>query len=196
MKSAKKIFILNVHPRANSLGDALARAYKQGAIEAGFEVRFTNLRDLNFDPILRATYRDNVLEPDLVKEQENIKWCDHWVIVTPVWWLQMPALLKGYIDRLITPGFAFKYKRGSLLPVPMMLLTGRSARVIYTQGGPKYLTCTIGFDSFWKSLKYGTLIFCGFFPVWRTDFCRALSVSDKKRKNWLKKAYQLGRKGR
>lgn len=192
----KKILILNAHPRADSFCNALAHEYKRGAEAGGLEIQFVTLRDLTFDPILRHIYRENVLEPDLVKQQELIQWCDHLVIITPVWWLSTPALLKGYLDRTLTPGFAYKYNRDSLLPIPKRLLKGRSARVIYTQGGPRYLNETIGFDAFWKGLKYGTLVFCGFWPTRRTVFPQVPSASENKRQRWLTKAYQLGKKGK
>lgn len=192
----KRIYILDGHPRANSISHQLAEAYAKGARETGHEVRLVHLRDLAFEPILKTRYRDNVLEPDLVKQQENITWCNHWVIVTPVWWMNSPALLKGFLDRIITPGFAFKYHRGSLLPIPQMLLKGRSARIIYTQGGPYYLTNTIGFDAFFKALKYATLILCGFFPVRRTAFTRADKTDEQKVAKWAEKVYRLGKRGR
>lgn len=192
----KRIYILDGHPRANSISHQLAEAYASGAREAGHEVRLVHLRDLQFDPILKTRYRDNVLEPDLVKQQDNISWCRHWVIVTPVWWMNSPALLKGFLDRVITPGFAFKYRRGALFPIPQMLLKGRSARLIYTQGGPYYLTNTVGFDAFFKALKYATLVLCGIWPVRRTAFTKADQAAAEKIANWTAKVYRLGQKGK
>ena len=192
----KKILLLNAHPRENSLCNALAHAYAKGAKKAGHDVKFAVLRDLEFDPILRNSYRDNVLEPDLQKQQENISWCDHMVIVTPMWWFSTPALLKGFLDRVITPRFAFRYKKGSLLPFPERLLKGRSARVIYTQGGPWWIPWIFGLNPFWQALRFGTLIFCGFGPVRRTTFSKVVGSSDEKRAKWLKKVYQVGKKGR
>lgn len=192
----KKILVINAHPRDGSLSDALAQEYIRGTEEVTCKVEYVKLRDLSFDPILRTSYRNNELESDLKMMQEKMLWCDHLVIVTPVWWLSMPALLKGFIDRVITPGFAFKYKKGSLLPFPQRLLKGRSARVIYTQGGPRWVSWTIAFDSFWKSLKYGTLVFCGFGPVRRTYFSKITSPSEQRCKACLRKVFRLGAKGK
>ena len=192
----KKIYILDGHPRANSLSNSLSESYAKGAREAGHEVRLTHLRALTFDPIMRWRYRDNVLEPDLIAQQENLRWCEHLVVVTPVNWMASPSLLKGFFDRVITPGFAFKYHKGSLLPIPERLLKGRSARVIYTQGGPFYLTSTAGFDAFFKGLKYGTIAFCGFWPVRRTVFTRADQATPEKIAQWVEKVKKLGKKGK
>lgn len=195
MKS-RRILIIDGHPRADSLSHRLAEAYAKGARESGHEVLLVHLRELAFDPIMRWRYRDNILEPDLVKQQENMRWCEHLVVVTPVNWMSTPSLLKGFFDRIITPGFAFKYHKGSLLPIPERLLKGRSARVIYTQGGPLYLTSTVGFDAFFKGLKYGTIAFCGFWPVRRTVFARADQADEMKKQRWLDKAYRLGLRGK
>ncbi len=192
----KKILLINAHPRKDSFIHALTDAYEAGAKAAGHEIRRINLSDLTFDPIFRTRYRDNVLEPDLLKQQELIQWCTHLVITTPVWWMSTPALLKGYFDRVLTPGFGYKYREKSLIPFPKRLLKGRSARVIYTQGGPTYLTNILGFDAFWKALKYGVLLFCGFGPVRRT-VCASISTStEEKRKLWLQEAERLGRTGK
>ena len=192
----KKIYIINAHPRADSLCDGLAKEYLRGAEEAGYETRFVSLRDLEFDPIMYHRYRENELEPDLVIQQKNISWCDHMVIVSPMWWFSTPAILKGFFDRVITPRFAFQYKKGSLLPFPQRLLKGRSARVIYTQGGPSWIPWVFGFNPFWQALRFGTLIFCGFGPVRRKSFSKVSGSSDKKRTAWLKKAHKMGKKGK
>ena len=93
------------------------------------------LRDLQFDLVLRGGYHSaKPLEPDIIRQQELIQWCEHLVVVSPNWWWSAPALLKGYIDRVFLPGFAMRYHRR--FPYVHPLLTGRSARVLYTQNSP------------------------------------------------------------
>jgi putative NADPH-quinone reductase len=190
------IHIIDGNPKPTAFSHDLTKAYAEGAKEAGHTVTVTYLKDLTFDPILRTGYRDNILEPDLQKEQEYIKNCTHLVIVTPVWWLSTTALLKGYFDRILTPGFGYKYKEKSILPLPIRLLKGRSARVIYTQGGPFILISTLGFDSFWKAMKYGTLMFCGFGPVRRTVFSSIVKSTPEERNTYLSKVRKLGQNAR
>jgi len=195
----KKILILNAHPRQDSLCNALACEYRRGAEEAGHEVHFVTLRNLKFDPILRQKHGEEMqgMEESLQTQQKLIKWCEHLVIVTPLWFMGMPALLKGYFDRILTPKFAFDYRDNAHIPVPLRLLKHRSARVIYTQGAPRYITALLAFDAFWKALKYGVLMFCGFGPIRRTIFA---GVANIKRRPvfeaWLKKVYQLGKAGK
>ncbi|OHB07197.1 MAG: hypothetical protein A2944_01265 [Candidatus Zambryskibacteria bacterium RIFCSPLOWO2_01_FULL_52_12] len=126
----KKIFILLGHPDADSFNCTLADEYQRGAEEMGHEVRRMNLGEMQFDPILRHGYRSiQELEPDLKAFQENVAWCEHFVIFYPTWWSTMPALLKGIFDRAWLPGFAYKFTSSFTWK---KLHKGKTARVVIT----------------------------------------------------------------
>jgi NAD(P)H dehydrogenase (quinone) len=189
-----KILILNAHPYPQSFCESLANAYREGAESTGNEIKFTNLRDLDFSLILKGGYsEETILEPDLQKQQEFILWCEHLVIITPVWWMSSPALLKGYIDRIFLPGFAHKQKENS--PFFDKLLKGRSASVIYTQGSPKFVSLFFLGDCFWKAIKLGVLDFCGFKPIKRFYFGNVNNSSSAQREKWINTVKNLGIKG-
>lgn len=189
-----KILVLNGHPDAGSFTDALADAYVKGALAGGHQGESTNIRDLKFDLILRGGYKgEQLFEPDLVRQQELIRWCQHLVLVTPCWWWSMPALLKGYVDRVFLPGFAMRYH--DEFPYVEPLLTGRSARLIYTQNAPQLLAWAARGDLFWKVMKKAVLEHCGFDPVRRTVCGPVVKSSESEREEWLEKVFRQGRAG-
>lgn len=193
--SEKVIYVLDAHPYQASFGPSLVNSYETGAREAGYQVISVALRDLDFDPILHYGYKQiQELEPDLQEQQQYLKDMDHLVIITPVWWESVPAQLKGFLDRVFLPGFAFRMKK-SRIPSWDKLLTEKSARIIYTQTTPLWYDICIRKDAFFQSLKTGTLNFVGIHPVRRT----ALNVqgADEKRKEGMRnKVYRLGKQGR
>lgn len=132
---SRSILILLGHPDRDSLCGALAQRYATAAENAGHQVRLIALGELEFDPVLRHGYRQiQPLEPDLQDDADAIEACDHLVLVYPTWWGAMPALLKGFFDRVLLPGYAFRYRRDSVWWD--RLLAGRSARVITTLDTP------------------------------------------------------------
>src|SRR3989344_9376596 len=105
-----KIFILLGHTDRETLSGAFADTYERAARAAHHEVRQMNIGEMTFDPILHKGYKViQQLEPDLKAFQENMKWCEHFVLVYPIWWSAMPAKLKGLFDRAGVPPFAFRF---------------------------------------------------------------------------------------
>jgi NAD(P)H dehydrogenase (quinone) len=104
----QNVLIINGHPNADSFCHALAEAYQKGSASKGNHAALLHLGDLNFSLNLSHGYAHRTeLEPDLVMAQEKILWANHIVIIHPVWWGSVPALLKGFFDRVLLPGFAF-----------------------------------------------------------------------------------------
>jgi NAD(P)H dehydrogenase (quinone) len=186
-----RILLLNCHPDEGSLCDSLAAAYVAGAKEAGHDIRCVVLRELQFDLVLRGGYHSTrPLEADIVRQQELIQWCEHLVIVSPNWWWSAPALLKGYIDRVFLPGFAMRYHRR--FPYVQPLLTGRSARVLYTQNSPWLAGRIFRGDLFWRWISGAVLKHCGFRPVRRLALYGAKDSSEETRRRFLAAARHLG----
>jgi NAD(P)H dehydrogenase (quinone) len=187
----KKILIINGHPNQDSLNFGLANAYKKGALASGAEVKEIIIREMNFTPNLSKGYEKRTeLEPDLLEAWDKIKWADHLVWVHPVWWGGLPAITKGFIDRVFLPGFAFQYRENS--PMWDKLLKGKTAHILTTMDYPVwYYTFITGKPSI-NQLKKATLEFCGVKPVKVSYFGPVKSSSDAVRKSWIKKAEQLG----
>ncbi len=189
----KKILIINGHPDKESFCFYLAESYKKGADTAGADCKLVNLIDLDFNPILTFGYRKiSELESDLVKMQKEISSADHLVLVYPNWWSTFPALLKGFIDRVFVPGFAFKYRENS--PFWDKLLKGKTARLIVTMDTPWWYYWLINRNAGHNAMKICVLEFCGIKPVKITAFAPVKSSDEKKRKQWLDEVEALGKK--
>lgn len=191
----RKVFILLGNPDVDTLSGKVASAYEEGALEGGHEVRRMNVGEMKFDPILHKGYKViQELEPDLKTFQENVKWCDHFVIVYPNWWSTMPALLKGLIDRAWLPGFAFNfYKDGRLGWVKR--LKGRSARIIILANTHPWVTW-IFFGEFTNELARATIAFAGFSPVRVKIFAPSEKASPARVGWWLARVRKMGRRAK
>jgi NAD(P)H dehydrogenase (quinone) len=189
----RNILILNGHPDKSSLCNELANRYKIGAEKSGAKVKLVNLRELEFSPILKHGYqKETELEPDLVNVQKEINKADHLVFVYPNWWGTYPALLKGFIDRVFLPGFAFKYQEKS--PFPEKLLKGKSARLIVTMDTPTWYYSLVYKKPGHNSMKKSILNFCGVKPVKTSIIGTIKNSTELKRKTWLDKVEELGKK--
>lgn len=189
----KQILIINGHPDKESLCAELAKSYQCGAEKAGAACKLVNLADLEFNPNLSAGYRKRTgLEPDLLIMQQEILKAEHLVLVYPNWWATFPALLKGFIDRVFLPGFAFKYRENS--PLWDKLLSGRSARMIVTMDSPKFYYTLFMRNAGFRAMKNGILEFCGITPVKITSFHMLRSSTEKQRLNWIQQVEKLGEK--
>jgi NAD(P)H dehydrogenase (quinone) len=186
-----RTLIILGHPDKKSFCAKLAEAYENGAREKNGDVVRINLSDLKFDPILRNGYNKiQTLEPDLVEAQRLIKWANHIVFVFPVWWSAPPALLKGFIDRILLPGYGFKYRENSSMWDK--LLSGRSSRLIVTSDAPVWWLYLAYFHPAINMMKKATLEFCGISPVSVTSFGSIKNSSAKKKEIFLDKTYRDG----
>lgn len=190
----KKILVILGHPDAESFCSALARAYVEGAKASGREVRELKLGDLNFDPILWKGYnRIQELEPDLVKAQELIQWADHLVFIYPNWWGAMPALMKGFFDRVFLPGFAFKYRDNSSFWDK--LLSGRTAHLIVTMDTPPWYYRWIYHRPGHNEMKRTILGFCGVKVEKITEIAVVRGSLPEMRDKWISMVKRLGSSG-
>ncbi len=187
-----KTLVILGHPRLDSFNGAIADIYKAGAEAAGGEVEMLKLAELDFDPILRLGYRGKQeLEDDLVHAQKAIESARHIVVVTPLWWGSVPALLKGFFDRTLLPGWAFKYQENG---IPKKLLKGRSARLILTMDAPNWWYRLVYRRAAHASVVNATLSFVGLKPVKVTPIYGVQHLSQKQCAKWLEKIWVLAGK--
>ena len=188
---SKRILVILGHPANDSFCSALADSYAKGAEAAGNDVRLISLGNLSFDPVLHNGYASiQELEPDLVTAQGAISWAEHIVFVYPIWWGAMPALLKGFIDRVFLPGFAFKYREGSQFWD--RLLSGRSAHLLVTMDTPPWYFRWVYRMPGHNQMKRTILEFSGIKPVTISSFGTIRDSNQQKRGKWLAQACAHG----
>ena len=188
----KKILIINGHPNKESFCFALAEAYKTGAADTNAEIKEVNICDLNFNPNLQHGYQHRTeLEPNLLEAWEKMKWADHLVWIHPVWWGGLPAITKGFIDRLFLPGFTFQYKEDSVWWDK--LLKGKTAHIITTLDQPSwYYRFAFGRPSV-NQLKKSILGFCGVKTTMVTFVGPIKNSKAEMRAKWLEKIKNKGK---
>jgi putative NADPH-quinone reductase/1,4-dihydroxy-2-naphthoate octaprenyltransferase len=182
---------VNGHPREGSLSDALAEAYMAGAGEAGAEVRGLRIADMRFEPnVLSPSPTDQHTEPSVEDAMCMVAWADHIVFVFPTWWGTMPALLKGFLDRVLMPGFAFEDRNDG--EGWDKLLTGKSAHLLTTMDTPPFVYKWIYGAPGLNGLARATLGFCGITPVRRSIFGPVKGSDLRLRERWLAEARAAG----
>ena len=190
----KNILLILGHPSENSFCNALLNAYKKGAENAGANCKTIYVSRLVFDVNLSDGYKAGhamQLEEDLVASQQLLTWADHVVIAYPNWWGFMPAITKGFIDRIFLPGFAFKNHSGKIFPEK--LLKGKSLRLLVTMDTPKWWFYIIYRASQYQILKDIIFGCVGFDPIRFSTFGFIRKSTEKQRNNWLKKIEQVGK---
>ncbi|WP_136482856.1 NAD(P)H-dependent oxidoreductase [Cognatitamlana onchidii] len=189
---SKRVALIIGHPDKESYNFAIAQAYKKAAEISGFEIQEIIIQDLHFNPNLQFGYRKRTeLEPDLIKSQEILKWANHLVWIYPVWWGSVPAIMKGFLDRILLPGFAFSKKKDSLWWDKHF--TNKTARLICTLDQPSWYYKWFYSSPSHKAMKKLTLNFIGVKKVRITTIGPIRLSKEKFRTKWLKKVEELGR---
>ncbi|MBT9596717.1 MAG: NAD(P)H-dependent oxidoreductase [Vitreoscilla sp.] len=186
----RRCLLILAHPRRDSLCGALFDACASSARKAGVECRELVLCEMHFDPdVHTVSPEQQALEPDLLLAQRDIAWAEHLVFVYPTWWGTYPARLKGFLDRVLTPGFAFRH----LTPTRWdKLLTGRTADLVTTLDTPIWAHRWIYREPGHAAMARATLGYCGV-RVARAEFLGpVVGSSAEQRRHWIEQAGALG----
>lgn len=178
----KRILLIQGHPDhlQPHFCHALADAYAEGAAAAGHEVRRLDVAALEF-PLLRspAHWDEGDLPISLVPAQADILWAQHLVVFFPLWLGDMPALLKGFFEQAMRPGFAIE--RSDCHAMFKKRLAGRSASVVVTMGMPAAIYRWVFRAHSVRSLERNILGFVGFAPVHETLIGGVGNLDEKAR---------------
>lgn len=180
----KNILIINGHPNASSFCGGIASQYAETATSLGHNVQVLHLGDMHFEPSLKTAYKHiQPLEPDLERAWDLLSSSQHLVFVFPIWWGGMPAVLKGFFDRILLPGKAFKYRPGTNQCDG--LLAGRSAEVFTTMDTPPWYYRWVQFEPAHRQIRHMILAFCGIKPIRITALGAIRGADEQQRKTWL-----------
>jgi NAD(P)H dehydrogenase (quinone) len=183
-----KISVILAHPDHSSFNHAIAQTVVKQLENNGHSVCFHDLYEENFDPLIAGEEiaKDAPL-PQLIREHcEEIAEAEGIIIVHPNWWGQPPAILKGWIDRVIRPGVAYEFLEGdSGEGTPKGLLRARAAIVFNTSNTELERELNAFGDpleTIWKNCVFGL---CGVHLFYRRIFSVIITSTEVQRKQWL-----------
>jgi NAD(P)H dehydrogenase (quinone) len=183
-----KISVIFAHPDSKSFNHAIARTVVERLENNGHSGYFHDLYEENFDPLIagKEITKDAPLPQAIREHCEEIAEADGIVIVHPNWWGQPPAILKGWIDRVIRPGVAYEFLEGdSGEGVPKGLLQARAAIIFNTSNTDQEREKNVFGDPLeliWKHCVFGL---CGVPVFYRRTFSVVITSTETQRKRWL-----------
>jgi putative NADPH-quinone reductase len=183
-----RISLILGHPHPGSFNHAIAGTVRRVLREAGHQVRYHDLYAEGFDPILPAGEipRDADLDPVLARHCAEIAAADGIVIVHPNWWGQPPAMVKGWVDRVLRPGVAYAFAEGdSGEGVPIGLLSARTALLFNTSNTPREREMRVFGDPLQALWVDCILRLCGVQRVERRMFGVIVNSTFAQREGWL-----------
>ena len=188
-----KVMIVVGHSQQTSFCAALGRAYAEGAEAGGHETSLFVLGELVFDPILRNGYRrEQPLEPDLQTAHQALAGCDHLVLIFPLWCGDMPAIMKGFIERVLQPDLIVR--KDTEHAMNWNIFSNKSARIVITMGMPVSIFRWFYRGHALKLLKRNILYFIGIKPVSHTLYGMIGTSKPEQRDRWLAEMRELGRR--
>ena len=183
--------VILAHPRPGSFNHAISGTVVQALTAYGYTVHFHDLYAERFDPVLPYDEipRDAPLDPLVAQHCREIREADGIVIVHPDWWGQPPAILKGWIDRVIRPGVAYRFCEGDNGEgIPAGLLKARAALVFNTANTPKEREEKVFGDPLERLWNDCVFSFCGVPVFHRRMFTVVVTSTDVERTAWLAEA--------
>lgn len=181
-----KIAVIHTHPNPDSFTYSLREAVVSQLQELGHQVQDRDLYTLQFDPVLSleefADSKSGQYREDVRAEQAYIQWADYLIFIYPLWWGTMPALLKGYIDRVFAYGFAYEVADGEV----KQLLTAKKVILITTMGNSdRHYRAIQMYDAMKKTVDAGIFEFAGMNVLEHKYYASVTSVNETTRKEML-----------
>jgi NAD(P)H dehydrogenase (quinone) len=192
-----KVTVLLAHPDKKSFNYAISQTTVQTLKEKGHEVAFHDLYREKFPPVLpaREIPRNVNLPPIISRHCAEISMADGIIIIHPNWWGQPPAILKGWIDRVLRPGVAYTFAEGDSGEGDLIgLLKARAVLVFNTSNTPVSREMNVygnPLENLWKNNMF---ISCGAKSYFRKNFGVIITSTPEQRQAWLEEAREITNK--
>ena len=190
-----KTLIIYYHPHEGSFCSAIRDAVISGLEVGKHEYKLVDLGLDEFDPVMRAKdlkafamagrIGEEGLEgvdPIVLKYMKKLRWAEHVVMIFPIWWMSMPAMMKGFVDKVIFPGVVYKMESGNLVS---MLSGLKQVTIITTMNTPADVYKNMFNNSIEGSLIKGTFNKIGIHDIRWISLNMVKQVGDEKRWVWL-----------
>ena len=183
--------IIYCHPNPESLNHAIMDTLQKRSFHAGYQTRIRDVYALNFNPVLTSqdviAFKTGETSKDILTEQEHIKWADIITLVHPIWWTGMPGLLKGYFDRVLSYGFAYRYGQNGL----EQMLAGKKMYIVNTVGSEEQNYIDKGIFDAMRIVAENTFGFTGLQIQEHRFFSSVITASESKREEYLSSLINL-----
>ena len=178
----KKIFLIYGHYNDSSFNAAIKDTFIKKANEIGHKVDLVDLYKEKFDPVFDGEDKDETVKDHRRRIEES----DVISLIAPIWNFRMPAIVEGWIDKVLAPPWAFRFKKlfGNY-GYPIGNLKGKKAVVFCTYGSPQFAVKTFFYNMPTKRLRRGVFNICGITDVTYRRYFAVPFVSDEKRKKFL-----------
>jgi NAD(P)H dehydrogenase (quinone) len=189
-----KILVILAHPNKQSYNHAIAFSAVKQLQENGHNVIFHDLYTEKFDPILPSQeFPSEVTLPSNIKQHcDELRLADGIIIVHPNWWGQPPAILKGWVDRVMRPGVAYKFLEGDKGEgIPLGLLKAKAAIVFNTANTPSKREQMVFGDPLQLLWKNCIFDLCGVRKFYREMFTVVVTSTLDQRQEWLRKVERV-----
>ena len=189
-----KISVILGHPRKESFNHAIAKTVVETLRNNNYEVNFHDLYDEKFEPILPDAEipEDASLGPMVEKHCREIAAANGIVIIHPNWWGQPPAILKGWVDRVLRPGVAYTFAEGDSGDGELIgLLKASIVLVFNTSNTPAERESTIYGDPLETLWKNNMFISCGVKSFYRKNFGIVVTSTLEQREQWLREVQEI-----
>ena len=177
------------HPYEGSYCNAILNAVTTGLQKAKHEIDLLHLDNDGFNPVmskadLKAFVNHKPIDPQVTDYNNRLEKADHLIFIFPIWWDLMPAMTKGFIDRVLSPGVVYDHHPRGFGLVPLLKKL-KSVTIITTMNKPKIMYSLLIGNLIRKAILRSVFKTMGYKNLNWISFTSVKSVSQEKRAKWL-----------